>query len=284
MLTGLMRMTVGAACLLLMGFASAAAAQEPADRFAQGEAAYAEVDLEAALTHYQAAWRGGIEDGARLALVHLRLGTLHAMLGRADEARGHFAVAVALDPSLEAPAELPPALRGLFDAAMEARAPYEVNTEQIEAGPPTRLRITASASLEGVAETLSVTVADDAPRAPSAEAPFELTVPLSAFAERDTVRVVARALDAHGGLLAASQIDVERPVPAVAVSFPDAPPPVRLPDASPAQDDDDEGILASPWFWLTSALVMLAAGGLAVGLAVGLGQDVYEFGPPTVSR
>lgn len=286
MLTGLMRMTVGAACLILMGLVGSAAAQEaPAeDRFAAGEEAYGNADLETALAHYEAAWREGIEDRGRLALVHLRLGTLHAMLGREQEARSAFAVAVALDASLEAPPELPPALQGLFEDAMEARSAYTLDAEVLEAGPPTAIRVTPSASLEGVAETLSVAVDGDAPQTPTADAPSEFTLPLSRFAEDDTLVVLARALDAHGGVLAETRVDVARPAPRVAVAFPDSPPAPLPNPALPPDDEGDGDVFASPWFWLTGALVVLAVGGLTVGLAVGLGQDVYTFGRPTVMR
>ncbi|MFK7991756.1 MAG: hypothetical protein AB8I08_37410 [Sandaracinaceae bacterium] len=278
-----MRVAFSVACFFVALSPAPASAQATADPFTLAETAYAGAELDTALTHYEAAWHEGIEDPARLALVHLRMGTLHAMLGRADDARRHFGVAVTLDPTLETPPELPPPLQALFVEAVEARAPYEVRAEVLDPGPPTQLRVTASASLDDVAEQLSVAVGEDAPETAAADAPFEIRVPLGRFAEQEALVVVARALDGHGGVLSVTELEVARPVPEVAVAFPDLPSPAPLPRPTP-EPEDDGGLLASPWFWLTSALVVLAIGGLTVGLAVGLGQDVYDFGPPTVSR
>ncbi|MCZ7680012.1 MAG: hypothetical protein M5U28_15105 [Sandaracinaceae bacterium] len=126
-----------ALALLLLLIAAPASAQ-----LAEGERAEREgriLDADAAYRRALAAGGLAPSDTAR---AHLRLGVLaRAVGGDAEEAQRHFAVALAVDPRLAAPDELPPAERARFEALRGSGLAIAARVEDGElrvevSGPP----------------------------------------------------------------------------------------------------------------------------------------------------
>lgn len=239
------------AVVLALACSAPASAQAPLER---ADRAYDEGRLADAGLAYDEALATGALDPAALVHVHARLGVLTAMGGQETHAERHFALALALDPALDAPTELDPTLRARFEALREER-------------DGRRLAV----RLEDDGELRTVTVTDAPPRAvrhvvvrgaQGYEQRFEWTgEPLRIDAPEEVLPLEALALDPHGNRLARAGARLG-PVPlppAVAVT--------ESPTSGPAPGENNgRSWFETPWLWIVVGLAVVGVG-VAVGLS-----------------
>lgn len=244
-------------------FAASAAAQDP---LARADRAYDAGRLAEAGVAYESALEGGALDPPELVRVHLRLGVLTAMGGQPSQAERHFALALALDPTLDPPPELDEALAERFVALRETRDGH-------------RLSVRLRASDEGVL----LEVRDAAPGAVRQvlargaggyEQRFAWEgerLPIDPPAAALPLEVVA--LDAHGNRLArAGARRGGLPTPR-AVS------PLDRDGESPAHEGTTPSWFETPWLWIVVGLAVL---GVGVAVGVSASGERYVLDGPVV--
>jgi len=269
-------------CTLLTIVPSLASAQSLDDALAH----YREGRLEQAVEALDAVRRSAVEQPRTLITAHVYLGVLHATMGDEPLARRDFSVALALDPELEAPSELSPALREVFDEVRGSTEPVAVHVEpdaEPTAGEAVRLRVAVRNVPAHAAAALRVrAVPDDGEawitRVEQLEGDVE--IPASAWSGGARLRVVVEALTPHGGVLARSETPIAGGLPAVTVAAAGATAP--LDDA--ASDDGGGSVVEEAWFWIV--IGVLVAGGVAAAVlipTVGV-QREYDLQPPVIVR
>lgn len=159
---------------LVLGLAATARADDGLAEATRLEAALEYDQALAIVTHLIE--RGTATDPHQLAELHFFAGRLAAGLDRADEARQHFAIALALTPALALPAGTSPKLLAPFEQAHATTVP---------------LRVHATAGRDVVVD------AD----------------PLALVARTEVTAAHARALDAHGNVVWAGDVPAPPPPP-----------------------------------------------------------------------
>lgn len=262
--------------LLALALSTWTATATAQDALADAERAYAAGRIDEARASYERALAEG-RSRDELHRIHLQLGVLHAVTGDREAARAAFAIALALRPDAEPPAELDPTTQAEFRALRtEARA-IEVLVEpvgEVSRDAPTVLRLRVDHPLASLASRVRVRA--EPPGAPPwtstvalEEAGTEVALPPMAWRASDQLEVTVDALDAHGGVLATAQRSL-RHTPATPIVLVEPPVAPAAPRSVP--------IVEEPWFWVVTGLGVAALAALTVGLAVGLGQDVYPLG------
>lgn len=198
--------TLALALALTLGLPSARGVADeisPGDAagIASAEAAYARGSLREANRLFLAALRQPGHERGALVRIHLHLGILAGAMGAERTARSHFAIALALDPALTAPAELAGRDRSRFEQERPARGlSLSVETVSVEGTPalvvraqnaPPRLVARIEARCGGEALATSPAGRGD---------PSAVRVSVASAACGGGVDLLA--LDAHGGVLA----------------------------------------------------------------------------------
>ncbi|MCC6873008.1 MAG: hypothetical protein IT378_01770 [Sandaracinaceae bacterium] len=266
---------------LLARTATANAQGPEAGGVAEADAAYGAGELDRALSFYDRLLSTGGLPASTTAHVHLRIGILRASLEGAQAARAHFALALALDPSLTPPPELGPDAQAVFAALAGAQAgrPLRLRLEQDGAArdAPFRLRIIVEGAPPGAIGSLRVEASPLGSTASTGSTPWvqrfdgapdEVEVAAAAWRGAGTLALSVHALDAHGNELAAAAQDVRAAA---------APGGVDLATPAPAGGED---FLASPWFWLIAGVVVRGgAAAVTAGVLLATAQDTYVFVP-----
>ena len=231
------------------------------DALEEASAAYDDGAFDRALELYRRALDDGGHPRDRLARIHHRLGTLLAAVGEDAAARGHFDVALAIEPSLAPPAELGPERRALFDdVRARRRAPLRIDAAAMDPPRPedTRLAVEIEGAPTGAIAHLRIRVTPPggAPwveERPASSGAVTVAVPAAAWRASDRVIAEIDALDAHGSVLASTSL----PLVAEAVGAPVA-----------ATSGGD--VTAEPWFWplVIGAAVVVVAVAIAVPVGV----------------
>ena len=307
--------------LALLGLASTATAQSPeAGGVAEADAAYGAGELDRALSFYDRLLSTGGLPASTTAHVHLRIGILRASLEGAQAARSHFALALALDPSLTPPPELGPDAQAVFAALAGAQAgrPLRLRLEHDDAArdAPFRLRIIVEGAPPGAIGSLRVEASPLGSTASTGSTPWvqrfdgvpdEVEVAAAAWRGAGTLALSVHALwmifplvwipalkrirkdrdvmflTAWIALFFAGALDAhgnELAAAAQDVRAAAAPGGVDLATPAPAGED----FLASPWFWLIASVVVLGgAAAVTAGVLLATAQDTYVFVPSVVS-
>jgi len=244
---------------------------------------YREGRLEEAVDALDGVRRSAAAEPRTLITAHLYLGVLHATMGDEPLARRDFAVALALDPELEAPSELSPALREVFDAVRGETAPAEIAVEpegEPTAGAPVSLAVAVRNVPAHAAAAIRVRAEPEdgeawITRVEGLEG--EVEVPASAWSGGARLRLVVEALSPHGGVLARSETPLRGGLPAVAAAGG---------PAAPIEEGDDGGgsVVEEAWFWIL--IGVLVAGGVAAAVlipTVGV-QREYDLQAPVIVR
>ena len=180
--------------LVLLAAPSAVAAQlEDAER----------AEREGRLIDTDQAYRSALDAGglaaSDAARAHLRLGVLARALGAdPSEAARHFAIALAIDPTLDAPAELPPEERARFES--QRGVPYRI----VESFDGRELRLEATGE-PAIARAIRVRI-EGSVRELALVAGSAVVVP-----PNGTPSVEATMLDEHGNALHTQAVDIHWP-------------------------------------------------------------------------
>jgi len=274
---------IGVVLCLLVGSVSAAQAQ---GSLSEALGAYRGGELDRAAELFEAALTAGGHGPEELAVIHLHRGILQGSMGDEAAARTSFEIALAVEPTLEAPGELSPTLSQVFEAARAERAGRGIALEMAEAQrasntTDTVVRVRASNAPEGLVARIRVRATTSGGAAPWTEelmgADGAVRIPAAAWRTAWQLRVGLEALDGHGSILARAEFDLAAP------AHPPAPaPPIdsRPAPEPPSDDDGGGGILASPWFWLVTGV--LVAGAITAAVLVATTEDRYVVGAPEV--
>lgn len=273
----------------LVGGARPCAAQEP---LADARAAFDAGDLEEASSLYeQARVAGGLEP-EQLAEVELRLGVIARASSDPDGMRVHFERALALDPTLEAPSELPPrgrraleALRALQHGTIEAAADPPVLPET----GPVEVRARVANAPDGMITELRFTLGEWSETVPLA--PGTATVPEDRW-PTETTELVVDALTPEHNVATRARLEVPGrvpppppPPPPPPVPEPDLtptapPPPTIAPEAVAPPPPPPRSPLEEPALWVAVGVVVAGA---IVGAVLGATlHDRYVVGVPRV--
>jgi hypothetical protein len=241
--------------------------------------------LDVALERFEAAVRSAGNGPEELAAIHLHLGILRATIGETDVARREFELALAIRPELEAPSELGPEPRALFERIRADRAGRPLRVEVAPVGAArsdaeTRIRVAVRDAPADAVPSIGVTAAPaNAPpswrpwseRGPGPEA--ELVVPAQAWGGGAGLTIMVHALDPWGGTVAHEILDLEAAGEHGAAG--DG-------TGSPPDDDDDGeggGFFSTAWPWIG---LLVIAGGATAAILVLTASDEYVAGPPVV--
>ncbi len=265
------------ALLVVSSSATAAAQEGPLEAAME---AYRDGELYRALELFTSALEAPGNTPADLVTIHLHLGILHGSLADLDAARREFRAALAIDADTPAPDELNPTLREIFDSEAAERGGRSVGLE-VQAREPLRsdralvLDVRLVGAPQGLVDRIEGRAAGDlrAEVVSSSATTGTLTFPVAAWGGGESAEVQTRALDAFGGVVAATT-DRLSAAPAIAT-------PVAADETPAVDDDDDGGILASPWLWTIVAVVVL--GGAAAVTAVLLTRETQPVvGAPII--
>lgn len=246
---------------LLLGALSLTAAPAAAqDALAAADRAYDDGRLREAAVAYDDAIASGGLDPARLVRAHLRLGVLSALGGELRRTEGHFAAALALDPTGDAPAELSPELRARFEALREARGGRRLSLSI--AREEAAIVITVRDAPEGLARTIEAAGGAWRERVEWTGEPIRLEPPPEALP------IEAVLLDAHGNRLARAGA---RTTSAALVEASEP--------AAPEGVTGGRNLLESPWLWVAVGAILI---GIGVAIAVSASGDRYLLQPPVV--
>lgn len=185
----------------LTAFASIATAQEPSS-LALAESAYRRGALRDARRRFEATLVEPGHERDELVRIHYVLGLLtYASGGSPDE---HFAVALALDPTLATPSELAPADRARFEALRPAHAlMLELELpSQVAPDEGFLVACVVAHAPRGLVDAVIVRAAGL--ETSGASDRITLEVPAGTFGD-ESLTVTATALDEHGGVLARTE-------------------------------------------------------------------------------
>jgi hypothetical protein len=230
---------IALALVVLTALASPARAQIGGADRAYDEGRFAEAGRA-----YEDALATGALDPSGLAHVHLRLGVIAALGGDAALVDRHFVIALAIDPALEAPAELDPARRARFEAMRGERVRVHAErTGIVIEGAPAELALSIEARGEGWNR-----------RFPWEGTRITIAPPASALP------IDVRLVDPHGNGVARGRIEAPRVI-------------------EPPRTDSGEEIIESPWLWVAIGVILLG-----VGLAIGFSASGERFvlGAPVI--
>jgi hypothetical protein len=185
-------------CIASMLGASRVAADDAS--IVAAEAAYGRGALREANRLFLAALREPGHERAELVRIHVHLGILAGATGAERTARNHFAIALAVDPSLAVPSELAGRDRSRFEQERPARAlALSVEPSADESGAA--LVIRASNAPVHLVARIEVRCGSQvlAPSPLSRTDPSNVRVSLGSAACAEGVSITA--LDGHGGIL-----------------------------------------------------------------------------------
>jgi hypothetical protein len=263
--------------LLPIVFFAIAAPVAAQDSLESARRAFEEGALDVALERFTDALENPSRDRAELAEIHRYLGVLRVAQGDVESAMREFEYSLALDPNQTAPAELGAAHRARFDQIRGARTgPIELalsasGAVSREASTAVSARLTnAPAGLVASIRIASDSTGWQTELAPSAT---EFRLPPAAWGARDRVTVTASAVDAHGNVIVAANVEL---APAVVAPARET---VRPnPHTTVVEEEDDGGtIFESPIFWTIAGAVVVAAGVTVVLFATATTE--YQFTP-----
>lgn len=207
MKTRLIRVAAVLSVVSCVTLASVAAAADTADReLAAAERAYREVDFPATYEHATAGLAAGGSRPERVARLAVLAGMSAAALGRDDEARVGFILALALTPALKLDKSLSPKIRGPY---LEAQGYWTAHADRLQIEATTREGTDVAVRLADPARLVSKIALSARGRG---ESRYRPTPPVPAA---DSVRLalpadvrgrdfdyLVRALDAQGNILA----------------------------------------------------------------------------------
>jgi hypothetical protein len=238
------------------------------------EARYRRGDLPGALEAFDATLRGGGLEGSTLARVHWHLGVLHAIVGDDTAARVDFGNALAIDPSLPVPDELPPEKQALYEAVRRDTRRAELHVEPLEVDPEgeTLLRVVAPPIASRT--RLEVTPPDGDPWSVETTT---TSARVDAAAWRGAPRLVVRAIafDAYGNVVARTSVSLV--APRRAPESTEGPEAYALPYETPSE----RSVAKSPWLWLGIGAVVI---GGAVAAVLLTRRDTRYVAEPSVVR
>lgn len=260
--------------LVFLAIAAPAAAQ---DSLESARRAFDEGALDVALERFTDALENPSHGRAELAEIHRYLGVLRIAQGDVESAMREFEYSLALDPNQTAPAELGSAHRARFDQIRTSRSgPLALTLSQTgtvsrEASTAVRPRLTnAPAGLVASIRVASDSTGWQTELAPSAT---ELHVPAAAWGARDRVTITASAVDAHGNVIVAANVELTQ---ATAQQVTEVRP--SNPHTAVVEEDDDGGsIFESPIFW-TIAGALVVAGAVTV-ILIATATTEYQLTP-----
>jgi hypothetical protein len=259
------------------------AAQEPrrgeasdveAPSVESAEARYRRGDLPGALEAFDATLRAGGLEGSTLARVHWHLGVLHAIVGDEAAARTDFASALAIDPSLPMPDELPPEKQALFASVRRDTQRAELHVEPLEVDPEGETILRVVAPPLATRTRLEVTPPDGEPWSVETSS---TSARVDAAAWRGAPRLVVRAIafDAYGNVVARTSVSLVAPRRSSE--------PVEGPEryALPYESPPERSVAKSPWLWLGIGAVVIGGAVAAVLLTT---RDTRYVAEPSVVR
>lgn len=226
-----------------------------------------------------------LDEPAELARGYLQLGALHAATGDASSAERDFAVALAIDPELEAPAELGPSLRGAFDRARASASAMTLQVRTAVSEHATTLQLELAHAPPGLVVAFRARVEAGAePFVARAEgdARVEVVLPRAAFAGAPQASVVVEALTLQGASALRVRSTVAAPATLSAEQVAEESLAAAL--ADPAPLEPARGVEEEPWLWILVGVVVAGAGlGLGLGFGLQQGQDTaLRFAAPEV--
>lgn len=267
-----------AAALIALCAAQSAAAQERS--LERAFTAYQAGELDVALERFEQALRAPGNEPHDLAAIHLHLGVLRGAVGDLTATEQCFAFALAIEPDLEPPPELGGDLRERFTEIRDVRGGQSVTLNlQTPAGLTTgteaAIRLSAEHAPEGLIQALRLSLPDGGwSRTVEGTAPVEVSIPTEAWPPEGATRLVAEALDEHGGVVARTSIEV----PAAAI---DQATEETGDDTSPeVERERRRPWYRSPWLWI--GVGALVVGGAVTGVVLGTAEDRYVIGAPQV--
>lgn len=257
------------ALLLLTTLASQGAAQSPE----AAEALYRRGDLPGALEAFERTLQAGGLEGTALARVHWHLGILHAIVGQLDVARADFALALAVDPSLPTPDELPPERQALFEEVRASSVRAELHLEPLEVDPEGETLLRVVAPRFAARTRLEITPPDAEPWSVETST-REATIEAAAWRGATRVTVRAVAFDAHGNVVAHTSTSLVAPRASTPEEDPSQ---YALPTAEPNRE---RSAAASPWLWLGVGAVVV--GGVVAAVLLSSRDPRFEAEPSVV--
>ena len=266
-----------ALCLLApsVSFPASASAQPASgDPLARADAAFEEGRVAEAGRAYEDAIESGALDPDGLARASLRLGIVCALGSEDARAGRHFANALALAPSLPTPEGLSDALAARFEALRSAREGRRVRVVVEVSGEDAPIGVDVRDAPPGLVRTIEIegtglrrTHAWDGVRidfdVPSASRP-----------------IAARALDAHGNVIASAGARAAVSNEQSTLTVPALVEPVLAQPGLAAETAPDETpLIESPWLWIAVGVVAIAVG---VVIGVTASGDRYVLNAPVV--
>lgn len=264
------------ACLLAPLAARAQSVDEAIAAYEAGRIDDAQARLEAIV----ARGRAGPDDLHR---VHLHLGILAAVMGETDRAERAWRLALALRPATETPAELAPAQRAIFERLRAQAAALSVRAAAVGAASneaATTVRVDVANAPDGSVtqiRSLATPASGGAPWSATVGAgePTELAIPAIAWRAATRLDVVIEALDAHGGVLARTELTLRHAQASAAH-------PALATGEAPASGGGS--VVEEAWFWVVIGALVLGGAALGIGLALTLGPEQYVLEGPTIER
>jgi len=247
-------------------------------------AAYEAGNIEVATTLFRAAEQSSRARPADLQRIHRYLGLIHTIIGEAEAAERSFAIALALDPAAEAPAELAPEQRARFEEIRAASHRLEVNVETVGVASNERdstLRLTVPNAPPGVVAQFRASAAPSSGGQPwtatidAAEA-GELSIPAMAWRSAEQLDVTVEALNEHGGVLRSAETRLSHQRGAA--------PEAALVGDGAARSDEGGSVVEETWFWVVIGLIVAGGAAAGVGVALTVGPESYVLEAPTIQR
>lgn len=237
------------------------------------EARYRRGDLPGALEAFDATLRGGGLEGSTLARVHWHLGVLHAIVGDEAAARTDFGNALAIDPSLPVPDELPPEKQALYEAVRRDTPRAELHVEPLEVDPEGATILRVVAPRLATRTRLEVTPPEGDPWSVETTT---TSAQIDAAAWRGAPRLVVRAtaFDAYGNVVARTSVSFVAPRGSDLTEDPEQ---YALPHETPSE----RSVAKSPWLWLGIGAVVVGGAVAAVLLTT---RDTRYVAEPSVVR
>ena len=218
----------------------------------EGRQAYLEADFETSIATFEAVLQKPSLTRDEAADAHRYLTRLRTLQGQPDSARRHAELAVALDPSVDAPRGSPDEVAALFAAALEVTGGTPAQLT-IEAAAPLRegervaVRAHFAPSPEGLVETIELRCAAGGEPVSETGPPPEVEVVLEPSAD---ARCRADALTTARAALASVRATLELESAAVVTA---------AVGATTNATETSEPSTRRAWPWVVVALVVVAA-------------------------
>ncbi|MGC4093852.1 MAG: hypothetical protein QM756_39300 [Polyangiaceae bacterium] len=245
---------------------------------AQAEQAYQEVDFERAFQLGRAALEAGRASRQESVRLYVLLGVSAAALGREDDARRYFSVALSIDPTRKLERSLSPKIRGPYLEAEAALSlygtPLAISAAPNAAGQRLKLTLEDPQALVAKLDVWLRPLGQAAFRKVSLSARHESALPLEAAWVVRGYEYSARALDSFGNVLAELG-SVADPVTVAAAAPKAAPPKVSL---EPIQTR------RTPWLAIGLGTVGVAAAGAGAYFQVRRESAAREWNGPACER